>query len=166
MRSHSLLIDNPYKIKSELCNQFLSRLMHALRSRLRRVLGLHWHNSYIFSSLSAQNGSTSTRMCVSSGHSLDCPFLFIPFTAFMHGFFFFLWRHSPNLGLGLPPWNSPFHFGLLDLRHSVRLLGWVISSSRGLYLHTNTEKRTHTNTKHPCPEWDSNPRSRLPGERR
>jgi hypothetical protein len=34
-----------------------------------------------------------------------------------------LWRYSPNLSLGLPPWNSPFHFGLLDLRHSVGLLG-------------------------------------------
>jgi hypothetical protein len=39
--------------------------------------------------------------------------------------------------------------------------------ARSLYLYTNTEKRTHnTNTKHPCPEWDSNPRSRRPGERR
>jgi hypothetical protein len=52
-------------------------------------------------------------------------------------FFFPLWRYSPNLGLDLPPWNSPFHFGLLDLRHSVGLLGRVISSSQG------TEKRTH-----------------------
>jgi hypothetical protein len=58
--------------------------------------------------------------------------------------FFFLWRCSPNLGLGLPPWNSPFYFGLLDLRHSVELLGRVISPSQGLYLYTNTEKRTHT----------------------
>jgi hypothetical protein len=80
--------------------------------------------------------------------------------------FSFLWRYSPNLGLGLPPWNSPFHFGLLDLSHSVGLLCRVISSSQGLFLYTNTEKRTYTNTKHPCPEWDSNPRSRLPSERR
>jgi hypothetical protein len=80
--------------------------------------------------------------------------------------FFFLWRYSPNLGLGLAPWNSPFHFGFLDLRHSVGLLGRVISSSQGLYLYINTEKRTHTNTKHPCPGWDSNRRSRLPRERR
>jgi hypothetical protein len=58
-------------------------------------------------------------------------------------FFFFVWRYSPNLGLGLPPWNSPFHFGFLDLRQSVGLLGRVISSSQGLYLFTNTEKRTH-----------------------
>jgi hypothetical protein len=76
------------------------------------------------------------------------------------------WRYSPNLGLGLPPWNSPVHFGVLDLRQSVGLLGRVISSSQGLYLYTNTEKRSHTNTKHPCPVWDSNPWSRLPSERR
>jgi hypothetical protein len=31
---------------------------------------------------------------------------------------------------GLPPRNSPFHYGLLDLRHSVGLLGRVISSSQ------------------------------------
>jgi hypothetical protein len=41
----------------------------------------------------------------------------------------------------------------------------VISLSQGVYLYTNTEKRTHTNTTHPCTEWDSNPRSRLPSER-
>jgi hypothetical protein len=57
--------------------------------------------------------------------------------------FFFPWRYSPNLGLGLPPWNSPFHFGFPDLRQSVGLLGRVISSSQGLYLYSNTEKRTH-----------------------
>jgi hypothetical protein len=39
---------------------------------------------------------------------------------------------------------------------AVGLLGRVISSSQGLYLYTNTEKRTYTNIKHPCPEWDSN----------
>jgi hypothetical protein len=32
---------------------------------------------------------------------------------------------------------------LLDLGQSVGLLGRVISSSQGLYLYTNTEKRTH-----------------------
>jgi hypothetical protein len=57
--------------------------------------------------------------------------------------FFLLWRYSPNLGLGLPPWNSPFHFGFLDLRQAVGLFGRVISSSQGLYLYTNTEKRIH-----------------------
>jgi hypothetical protein len=47
--------------------------------------------------------------------------------------FFFLWRYSPHLGHGLPPWNFPFHFSLLDLGHSVGLLGRVISSSQGPY---------------------------------
>jgi hypothetical protein len=32
------------------------------------------------------------------------------------------------------------------LRQSVGFLGRVISSSQGLYLYTNTEKRTHTHT--------------------
>jgi hypothetical protein len=81
-------------------------------------------------------------------------------------FLFFLWRYSPNLGFGLPPWNPPFHFGFLDLRQSIGLLGWVISSSQDLYMYTYTEKRTQTNAKHPCPEWNSNPRFRLPSERR
>jgi hypothetical protein len=53
-----------------------------------------------------------------------------------------LWRYN----LGLPPWNSLLHFGLLDLRHSVGLLGRVISSSQGLYLYTNTEQFTYTHT--------------------
>jgi hypothetical protein len=55
--------------------------------------------------------------------------------------FFFLWRYSPNSGLGLPPRNFPFHFSLRDRRQPVGLLGRVISSSQGLYLYTNTEKR-------------------------
>jgi hypothetical protein len=81
-----------------------------------------------------------------------------------------LWRYSPSLGLGLPPRNSPFHFGLLDLRHSVGLLGRVITSSQGLYLYTNTEKRTRAHI-HKTPNiharsGDSNPRSWLPSERR
>jgi hypothetical protein len=86
----------------------------------------------------------------------------------VHIFFFFVpWRYSPNLGLGLPPWNSSFHFGLLDLRHSVGLLVWVNSSSQGLYMYTNTEKRTYTDEHWTSmPEWDSNSRSWLPSERR
>jgi hypothetical protein len=79
---------------------------------------------------------------------------------------YIFWRYSPNLGLGLPPWNFPFHFGFLYLKQSVWLLGRVISSSQGLYLYTNTEKRTHTNTKRPYPGWYSNPRSLPPSERR
>jgi hypothetical protein len=57
-----------------------------------------------------------------------------------------------SFGVTAPVWglarNSPFHFGLLDLRHSVGLLGRVISSSQGLYLYTNTKKRTHTSNSH------------------
>jgi hypothetical protein len=106
---------------------------------------------------------------------------------------FLFWRYSPNLDLGPPPWNSPFHFGLLDLRHSVRHnrslwsrckgqevpplihsfirhsvghLGQVISSSQGLPVHKHRKTHTHTRTytKHPFPEWDSNPRSQRPIE--
>jgi hypothetical protein len=55
---------------------------------------------------------------------------------FSHNFFF-LWRYSPNL-------NSPFHFGLLDLRYSVALLGRVISSSQDHC--TQTQKNAHTQT--------------------
>jgi hypothetical protein len=51
---------------------------------------------------------------------------------------FFPLALQPNLGLGLPPWNSPCHFGFLDLRQSVGLRGRVISLSQGRYLHTNT----------------------------
>jgi hypothetical protein len=85
--------------------------------------------------------------------------------SFIMSFFFFPpWRYSPNLGLGLSPWNSPFHFGFPDLRQSVGFLGRVISSSQGLSTCTQTQKNAHTstNTKHPCPGWDSNQRSRLP----
>jgi hypothetical protein len=85
-------------------------------------------------------------------------------SVYLQMFFLLLWRYSPNLGLGLTPWNSPFHFGFVDLRQSVGLLGRVISWSQGLYLYTNTEKRKHTNTKHPCPL--SGIRTRLPRERR
>jgi hypothetical protein len=60
--------------------------------------------------------------------------------------FFFPWRYSPNLSLGLLPWNYPFHFGFLDLRQSVGLLGWVISSSQGLSTCTQTQKNAHTLT--------------------
>jgi hypothetical protein len=38
-----------------------------------------------------------------------------------------------------------FHFSLLDLGHSVGLLGRVISSSQGIYLFT-TQKNAHTQT--------------------
>jgi hypothetical protein len=54
-------------------------------------------------------------------------------------------------------------------------LGRVISLSQGLYLiieqhkhriNAYTHTHTHTHSKHTCPEWDSNPRSQRPSERR
>jgi hypothetical protein len=56
----------------------------------------------------------------------------------------------------------------LEHSQTVGLLGRVFSSSQGLYLNTGQHKhrKTHTHIKHPLPEWDSNPRSRLPSERR
>jgi hypothetical protein len=68
------------------------------------------------------------------------------------GHFFFPLALQPNLGLGRLHEIS-VSLQLLDLGQSVGLLGRVISSSQGLYLYTNTEKRTHnTDTKDPCPE--------------
>jgi hypothetical protein len=72
--------------------------------------------------------------------------------------FFFLPRCSHTWGLA-PALEHRAEFPqFLDQGQSVGLLGRVISSSQGLYLYTNT--------KHPCTEWDSNPWSRLPSERR
>jgi hypothetical protein len=55
----------------------------------------------------------------------------------------------------------------LDHSQTIGLLGRVISSSQGLYLNTGQlrHRKTHTRIKHPCPEWDSNTRSRLPSKR-
>jgi hypothetical protein len=65
--------------------------------------------------------------------------------------FFFL--VAPTLGSLFPLLEHRAEFP-----QSVGLHGRVISSLQGLYLYTNT--------KHPCPDWDSNLRSRLPSERR
>jgi hypothetical protein len=80
--------------------------------------------------------------------------------------FFFLWPNSPIQAL-IASMKLSVSLQLLELGQWVGLLGRVISSSQGLYLYTNTEKRTHnTNTKHPCSEWNSNPRSLCSRERR
>jgi hypothetical protein len=73
-----------------------------------------------------------------------------------HRFFFSFRATAPIWALAYLHESLRFTSVLPDLRHSVGLLGRVIRSSRGLYLYTNTEKRTctHTNTKLPCPEWD------------
>jgi hypothetical protein len=71
--------------------------------------------------------------------------------------FFFLWLCSP-----IQPLAASIKFSLslrlLDLGQSVGLHGGMISSSQGLCLYANT--------KHSCPEWNSNPRSRRPREQR
>jgi hypothetical protein len=53
------------------------------------------------------------------------------------------------------PWNALFHFSFLILRQSAGLLGREISPSPGRYLH----KHRINAHRHPCLEWDSNPRS-------
>jgi hypothetical protein len=64
--------------------------------------------------------------------------------------FFFVWLCSRIQALAASLKLS-ISLQLLDLGQLVGLLGQVISFSQGLYLYTNTEKRTHnTNTKHPC----------------
>jgi hypothetical protein len=60
-----------------------------------------------------------------------------------------------------------FHFSL-DLYTIGRTPGRVIGPSQGLYLNTGQHKhrKTRRHTKHPCPKWDSNPRSQRQSERR
>jgi hypothetical protein len=58
-------------------------------------------------------------------------------------------------------------FSFLIYSQSVRLLGRVISSTKGLYLNTRQHKdrKTHIHTKHTWPTWNSNPPSQRPNER-
>jgi hypothetical protein len=66
-----------------------------------------------------------------------------------------------------PPWALASVFQFHDHFQTVGHLGRVISLSQGLYLNIGQHKHTiNTYTKHPCLAWDSNPRSRLPSERR
>jgi hypothetical protein len=88
------------------------------------------------------------------------------FVTFFEKHFCFLWLYSPIQALAASI-NLSVSFQWLELGQSAGLLGQVISLSQGLYLYTNTEKRTHkTHTKYPCSELDSNSRSRRPSERR
>jgi hypothetical protein len=52
-------------------------------------------------------------------------------------------------------WSIGLISQFLDNSQTVGLFGRVISSSQGLYLNTGQHKhrKTHTHTKHPCPEW-------------
>jgi hypothetical protein len=65
-------------------------------------------------------------------------------------------------------WSIGLISQFLDHLQTVGLLGRVISSSQGLYLNTGQQKhrKPPTHIKHPCPESDSNPQSRLPRKQR
>jgi hypothetical protein len=63
---------------------------------------------------------------------------------FPHVFSWYFFLVAPTLGSLLPLLEHRAEFTqFLDQGQSVGLLGRVISSSQGLYLYTNTEKRTH-----------------------
>jgi hypothetical protein len=53
-----------------------------------------------------------------------------------------------------------------NFSQSVGLLGRAISPSQGRYLNTGQHKHRINAHRHPCLEWDSNPRYQLPSERR
>jgi hypothetical protein len=57
-------------------------------------------------------------------------------------------------------------FSSLICTQSVGLLGRVICPSQGRYVHTEQHKHGINAHRHPCIEWDSNPRSSLSKERR
>jgi hypothetical protein len=48
----------------------------------------------------------------------------------------------------------------------VWLLGWGISPTQGLYLHTGQHMHRKNADTHPCLEWDSSPRSQCSNGRR
>jgi hypothetical protein len=105
--------------------------------------------------------SSASVRSVSQGVSWGGWGLFVLHQSLQRGFGIFFFLLLPLRSIGL---ISQF----LDHSRTVGLLGRVISPSQGLYLNTGQHKhrKTHTHIKYPCPEWDSNPRSRLPSERR
>jgi hypothetical protein len=93
----------------------------------------------------SNDGTTSTKLeTVGVSLSLSISFLLFP-----------LWS-TGHL------WNAFFHFSFLILRQSAGLLGRVISSSQGRCLH----KHKINADRHPCLEWDSNPRAQCSSGRR
>jgi hypothetical protein len=57
-------------------------------------------------------------------------------------------------------------FSFLICTQSAGLCGLEISPSQGRYLHTEQHKHRINAHRHPCLEWDSNPRSQRSSERR
>jgi hypothetical protein len=91
------------------------------------------------------------------------------YTKYFVVFFSFPLPVQPNSGLGRL--HETFRFTSVTRSRTDGGTPWTGDQLRARPLsaqtHTRTEKRTHnTNTKHPCPEWYSNPRSRRPRERR
>jgi hypothetical protein len=84
---------------------------------------------------------------------------------FMVFIYFFLWLYSPIQAMAVSMKLS-VSLQLLDLGQLVDTLdGW--SACRKASTCTQTQKNAHTTqTQHLCPEWDSNPRSLRPHERR
>jgi hypothetical protein len=54
-----------------------------------------------------------------------------------------------------------FHYHFTDGRAP-----WTSDQLVARLLSKHRTTQTHTHTKHPCPEWDSNPRSQRPSKRR
>jgi hypothetical protein len=80
---------------------------------------------------------------------------------------FFLSALQHNSGLGRL--HATFCYTSVTRLRTISRTPWTGDQlvARPLYLYKNTEKRTYnTNTKHPCPEWASYPRSRSPRQRR
>jgi hypothetical protein len=78
---------------------------------------------------------------------------------FIHSFVH-QWLYSPLLGRGL------FFSSAIFSTWTVELLGRVISPSQGCYLHRATQTQNKRIYKHPCLQWDPNPRSQRSSERR
>jgi hypothetical protein len=78
----------------------------------------------------------------------------------MLGLFLEWLRNWQLLKKGSAPWVSESY------TQSAGLLGRGISPSQGRYLHTQQHKHRINAHKHPCLEWDSNPRSQCSSWRR
>jgi hypothetical protein len=77
---------------------------------------------------------------------------------FIHSFIH-LWLYSPLLGPGL------FFSSVINFTQTLGFLWRVISQSQRCYLHTGHHKHRINADKHPCLEWDSNPRFQRSSER-
>jgi hypothetical protein len=69
--------------------------------------------------------------------------------------------------MSVQPIKGPgvFFSFVIFFTQTVELLGRVISPSQGRCLHAEQHKHNKRTRRHPCLEWDSNPRHQLPSER-